>query len=87
MPMKRRTDKARRLDAYRAEQLIDGPEAALLAGTGYQRCKWWRDMDAAERADVLAEMRRDWEAHRAELIDLAGGRAPWAQTEFEGASE
>ena len=81
MPIKQRRGKARAFDEYHREQLIGGPDTSLLAGVGYLagRMKWFRHMDDAERAEVLAEMEADWRIHGAELMKWwnAGGNAPF----------
>ncbi len=71
MPIKRRLGKARHLDDYRRQQLLEGPDAVLLAGVGYLAPISTATFDRAspeEQAAVLAEMREDWMRYGAEMM-------------------
>lgn len=59
------------LDDYRKEQLIQGPNASLLAGVGYLTATRTASLEEAPpeaQALVLAEMERDWQQHGADLM-------------------
>lgn len=102
MPAKRRVGKARRQidDAY-LEDLHYGPGTCLFNGCGYlgpHGDGFWREKPADVQGVVLAEMREDWERHRAAILAAWEGRSahdryiareyhgdpaePWAQREF-----
>lgn len=88
MPVKRTVSKrSRRLDDYRRQQLLDGPDASLLAGVGYLRAAASFDqMSADDQAQAMADMARDWAVHGAELMAWwrlgkdapTDGVKPWA---------
>jgi hypothetical protein len=72
MPIKRRLDKSRRLDDYRWQQLLEGPDATLFAGIGYLAGLsggMFDRMCAEEQAIVLAAMRKDWAIHGPALME------------------
>jgi hypothetical protein len=81
MPVKRRIRKARAFDDYHRQQLLEGPDACLLAGVGYLHSLSVGSFDRAspeEQAGVLEEMRADWARHGAEMMVRwrAGEREP-----------
>ena len=81
MPVKQRTRKARQFDDYHRQQLLEGPDAALLAGVGYLHSLSVGSFDRAspeEQAAVLEEMRADWARYGAEMMVRwrAGVREP-----------
>lgn len=88
MPVKRtHTKRSRRLDDYRRQQLLEGPDSVLLAGTGYLRAAASFDqMSADDQAEAMDDMRRDWAVHGAELMAWwmlgedapSDGVKPWA---------
>ena len=70
MPVKRSLIKAsRRLDEYKRQQLLLGPDSELLAGVGYLTAATFDAMSEADQAQALAEMKRDWRANREELLN------------------
>ena len=72
MPVKQRIGKARHFDDYRRQQLLEGPDACLLAGMGYLWSIQGATFDQAspeEQAVVLAEMREDWARYGREMMD------------------
>jgi len=81
MPVKKRINKGRHLDAYRREMLQDGPDSVLVAGVGY-----FAEVGAAifataspdQQAAILDAMRHDWQRHGERL--RAEGRRWWAET-------
>ena len=90
MPVKRRTGKALAFDDFHRQQLLEGPDAVLLAGVGYLWSIQEPTFDRGspeEQAFVLEEMRAGWARHGAELMAQwrsteAGTAAPWALLEF-----
>ena len=59
------------LDDYRRLQLLEGPDAVLLAGVGYLHSLAVGPFDrapAADQATVLAEMEADWRVHGPALL-------------------
>ena len=79
MPIKKRTDKGRHLDAYRREMLHDGPDAMLLAGCGYLAevmVSHYATAKPIQQKAVLEAMRADWQRHRGRLL-AAGGDWSW----------
>ena len=71
------------LDDYKRQQLLGGPNAALLAGVGYlnrveKKVGRFEDMSPELQAQTLAEMEADWRQHREELMTWwnAGEDAP-----------
>lgn len=87
MPVKKRTPKHARLAEMKVHELMHGPGTCLFAGEGYQlsRIEGAHQLSAAERAEMLNEMRDDWERHRdlvlatwAEEPRLTSER-PWAE--------
>lgn len=63
MPRKRRAQKGRNFDDYRRQQLLEGPDASLLAGMGYfaaHKVAAFNQLNAEQQAEVLATMREDW---------------------------
>lgn len=75
MPMKRRAGKAKAFDDYRMQQLVEGPDACLLAGVGYlaaARAARWADLTPDEQAAATAAMRADWERHGAGIMEWWG---------------
>jgi hypothetical protein len=57
------------LDDYKRYQLIQGPDALLLAGMGYlRRVGSFNMMSEQDQAEVMTEMKADWEANRDELM-------------------
>ena len=71
MPVKKRRGKARMFDDHRRLQLLEGPDAVLLAGVGYLWSIQEPTFDRAspeEQAAVLAEMREDWARYGAEMM-------------------
>jgi len=71
MPIKKRAGKSRQFDEYRACQLLAGPDATLLAGTGYltaARAARFDEMADADKASALDDMREDWDRHGAALM-------------------
>ncbi len=95
MPVKRRNGKARHLDEFHVEQLLEGPDATLLAGVGFlapiQSATFSR-ASPEEQAVVLQEMRDTWARHGREMMERwrAGAYAdvvrpsglPWAAEAF-----
>ena len=80
MPIKKRTDKGRHLDAYRREMLHDGPDAILLAGCGYLgevMASHYATATPEQQKVILEAMRADWQRHRNRL--LAEGGDWWAE--------
>ena len=72
MPVKQRRRKARAFDDYHRQQLLEGPDAVLLAGVGYLHSLSVGSFDGAspeEQAAVLAEMRADWQRHGREMME------------------
>lgn len=85
MPIKKRIDKGRHLDAYRREMLLNGHEAMLLAGCGYLgevMASHFATATPEQRAAILAAMWADWARHRDWL--LAEGGDWWAERELTG---
>jgi hypothetical protein len=87
MPVKQRIAKARQFDDYRRQQLLEGPDAVLLADVGYLHSISVGSFDRAspeEQAVVLDEMRADWARYGADLMtwwrsgEHAEGIRPWA---------
>jgi hypothetical protein len=81
MPAKRRIGKARGLHDYRRQQLLEGPDACLLAGVGYLWSIRGATFDQAspeEQAVALAEMREDWARYGREMLErwTRGEREP-----------
>ena len=81
MPVKRTLAKrSRRLDDYKRQQLLEGPEELKLPGVGYLagRGRTLEALPLAVRAEVLAEMELDWTENKAELTAWwnAGEGAP-----------
>lgn len=69
MPVKRtQAKRSRRLDQYCRQQLLEGPDASLLAGVGYLTAATFEEMRADDQAQALAQMERDWRANRDELL-------------------
>jgi hypothetical protein len=67
MPIKRRTEKARRrLESTDLEDLFYGPGTCLFNGEGYLAPHGdglFRDKSEHVQGEVLAKMRADWERH------------------------
>ena len=95
MPVKRRSAKARHLDEFHVEQLLEGPDATLFAGAGYLHSLSVGSFSRAspeEQAVVLQEMREAWGRHGREMMGRwrAGAYAdvarpsglPWAAEAF-----
>ena len=89
MPVKRtRAKRRRRLDDYKRQQLLEGPDSVLLAAVGYlapTRTLRFSETPPDEQAAILADMERDWLTHGPELMawwkqgadaDLSGHK-PW----------
>lgn len=72
MPVKKRTDKARRLDPWKEQELRHGP--CLLSGLGY-----WPECDYGEPPGAMVD---DWSRHGAAItaawIAERPGTRPWA---------
>ncbi|TCJ39204.1 hypothetical protein [Parafrankia sp. BMG5.11] len=68
MPIKQRREKLRPFNDYHREQLIDGPDACLLAGVGYLTAATWDQMSDKEQASALEDMQADWTAHGAIIM-------------------
>ena len=71
MPTKRRAGKAHVFEDYHRQQLLEGPEACLLAGVGYLARISEPTFDRAppeEQAAVLEAMRADWMRYGAEMM-------------------
>ncbi len=82
MPVKQRRGKARAFDDYHRQQLLEGPDAVLLAGVGYLWSIQGATFDQAspeEQAFVLAEMREDWQRYGREMMER------WPRGEYEPA--
>ena len=80
MPLKKRIDKGRHLDAYRREMLQDGPHATLLAGCGYLgevMVSHYGTATPIQQKVILEAMRNDWHRHGDRL--LAEGGDWWAE--------
>ena len=80
MPIKLRRGKARVFDDYRRQQLLEGPDACLLAGRGYLwsiQGATFEGASPAEQAALLAEMRADWARYGPAMMDR------WRQGERE----
>ena len=102
MPVKRRLRKSRRnLDGMTLQDLFYGPGTCLFNGEGYLGPfgdGFFHDKPKAVQANVLAEMRDDWERHSATIMAAWNARTdhdlyiareyhgapklPWAATEF-----
>ena len=87
MPIKRRAGKAHVFEDYHRQQLLEGPDACLLAGVGYLARISEPTFDRApaeEQAAVLEDMRKDWARYGADLMtwwrsgEHAEGVRPWA---------
>ncbi len=87
MPAKKRIGKARGLDDDKRQQLLEGPDAVLLAGAGYLDrldVGSFGLAPAEDQAAVLAEMREDWATFGPDLMawwrsgEGASGVKPWA---------
>ena len=72
MPVKRTLAKrSRRLDDYKRQQLLEGPDSVLLAAVGYlapTRTLRFSEATPEEQAAILADMERDWLTHGPELM-------------------
>ena len=71
MPIKRRVEKARQFDDYHRQQLLEGPDAVLLAGVGYLASTasgHFHNSPPEEQAAVLDGMRADWARYGAEMV-------------------
>lgn len=77
MPIKRtKAKRSLRLDEYRRQQLLEGPDACLLAGVGYLTTATFDQMDAGAQAAAMADMRADWVRNRDALLQWWSERAP-----------
>ena len=79
MPIKRRVGKARQFDDYKRQQLLEGPDACLLAGVGYLHSISVGSFALAspkEQASVLEEMREEWALYGREMMDRWRRREP-----------
>lgn len=78
MPVKKRRSKGRAFDDYHIEQLIEGPDACLLAGVGYLTAAQWDQMDGEAQAVAMQQMQDDWALHGPMLMDWwrQGANAP-----------
>jgi hypothetical protein len=95
MPVKRtKAKRSLRLDEYRRQQLLEGPDACLLAGVGYLTTATFDQMDASGQATALTDMRADWVRNRDALLQWWSERAPdpatpdalpWAERRFSAA--
>ncbi|KFL47143.1 hypothetical protein IL54_2566 [Sphingobium sp. ba1] len=96
MPVKRtKAKRSLRLDEYRRQQLLEGPDACLLAGVGYLTTATFSQMDASAQALAMADMRADWGRNRDALLQWWSERAPdpatpdalpWAERHFGAVS-
>ena len=73
MPVKRRRGKARHLDDFCRQQLLEGPEFCTRAsrGMGYlvpYGAATFADLTAEQRAEAFAAMREDWAVFGADLL-------------------
>lgn len=91
MPVKRTKAKCgRRLDEYRLQQLVDGPDACLLAGVGYLTAGTFDAMSLDDKAATLDQMRDDWARQRDDVLHWwrsripMDGAKPWIQSQLEG---
>jgi len=98
MPTKRRVRKSRDLTDLKIQELWYGPGSCLLAGGGYWRGAFFWELDPSEQADVVAEMREDWQRHDERVLHAWNNRdehqlyiwrehhtdqhRPWAEIEF-----
>jgi hypothetical protein len=84
---KKRLPKRASLDEMKLRELMHGPGTCLLAGEGYEysRLDRPRPLTWAERTEMLAEMRADWERHRDAVMaawaaeERPAGQRPWAE--------
>lgn len=79
MPIKKRAQKARAFDDYMRQQLLEGPDACLLAGVGYLamfRVAAFNVLQKREQAEMLNVMREDWRRHGPALMAWWNGEAP-----------
>ena len=81
MPIKRRANKSRRLDEFRVQQLLEGPDACLIAGVGYLTAGTFAAMSPAEQERAMAQMRQDWQIH-GPMLKASHPSTPWAETAF-----
>jgi hypothetical protein len=88
MPIKRRLQKGRHLDAYRLEMLRHGPEAMLLAGCGYLAeagpVGSFATATPEQQAAIIEAMRADWARH-GERLRADGGE--WWAVRFDSETE
>jgi hypothetical protein len=80
MPVKRRLDKSRHLDAYRREMLRYGPHSVLIAGVGYLAevgAGIFATATPEQQRAIMHTMRADWQRHSERL--LAEGGDWWAE--------
>ncbi len=71
MPVKKRAAKGRTFDEYMRQQLLEGPDACLLAGVGYLamfRVAAFDVLQKREQAELLGVMRDDWRRHGPALM-------------------
>ena len=84
MPVKQRIRKARTFDDYHRQQLLDGPDACLLAGVGYlapyMSAPTFDRLAPEERAALLEDMRADWLRYGAEMMARWRAREPEPMT-------
>ncbi len=82
MPVKQRTAKRHAFSEYHLEQLLAGPDAALLAGVGYlagrldgRNAANVDQLTDDQRGEMLEDMRADWQRHGAVIMAWLNGEA------------
>ena len=71
MPVKRRIEKSRKIDAMKIKELHYGPGTCLLAGCGYYvpgSQKFYFDHSEQEQDEIVEWMREDWTRHHRQVM-------------------
>ena len=90
MPVKRRTDKSRRLDDAKLYELKYGPGSFLLNGLGYmaeETAPVWGNVPPDRQAEILTAMEEDWQRYRHQVLDSWANREEhelWCANRHDG---